>query len=373
MTLIPEWMSNVHPLIVHFPIALLVIAVLADFLGLILKRFQWLRPAALWLYVIGVLGTVAAYISGKEAAEVVHFPAPAYAVVSTHADLALYTMLFFGVYALVRLLAAWKHWDQKTNVALVLFLIAAGGTGLIQQTAERGGELVFRYGVGTKTRPEPARAAAKDTSDVTTVTVAEDGSWRWSAGNKAVLNFKKNFNLIQGDWAKLLLQTVSDNGQNTALRIETESEKPVVFTFGPRLENTQITAKINLNGLKGRFLLIHHFTSPQRYGFLAFENGTIRLGRTIDGKTILGDTDTITQTGWLTVKVVSSGGHYRGYVNDQLLVHGHGTRLPAGANGFALLGSGALQIASIETVNLDNPTDGTMGASSNHSGMSNQH
>ncbi len=40
MSLIPEWMSNVHPLIVHFPVALLVIAVLADFLSLILKRYD---------------------------------------------------------------------------------------------------------------------------------------------------------------------------------------------------------------------------------------------------------------------------------------------------------------------------------------------
>ncbi len=373
MQLIPEWMNNVHPLIVHLPIALLVIAVVADFLGLVLKRFTWIKPAALWLYVFGALGTVAAYFSGKEAAESVSFPAPAYPVVSIHADLALYTMLFFSIYALIRLFLAWKKYDQKTAISIVLFAVAAGGLGLVQQTAERGGELVFRYGVGTKAQLAPVKAATPVEADRAAITVSENGSWHWLADAKAELTFRNNFRLLQGNWAKLSLQTVNFNGQNKALRIQIQNKNPFVFTFGPKLQNVQIIARINPEAFRGRVLLVHHFNSPQRYDFLSVENGTIRLGRVEEGKSIIFNTATINQSGWLTLKVVSSGGHYRGYVNDQLLVHGHSSDLPAGTNGLALQGSGALLIEKIETRNLNETMNEAMGGASGHSGMSNQH
>jgi uncharacterized membrane protein len=38
MNLVPEWAPNVHPLVVHFPIALVIAAALADALALAVRR-----------------------------------------------------------------------------------------------------------------------------------------------------------------------------------------------------------------------------------------------------------------------------------------------------------------------------------------------
>ncbi len=355
MTLIPEWMSNIHPLIVHFPIALLVMAILADFLSLILKRFSWIRPAALWLYVFGALGTIGAYITGKQAADVVHFPSAAYSVVARHADLALYTMLFFSGYALVRLFIAYKKWDQKNVVAIILFLVAAVASGLIQQTAERGGELVFRYGVGTNTQPksaETAKQAVNSASDK--IEIRENGSWQWQATENTPSSFRQNFRLLNGNWKNLLLQRDQDQNGNTLLSILPKSQQTFSFVFGPALKNVQVTTQINLSDFNGRFLLEYHLSANGDYDFLAVERGEARLGRVVNGTTKIFDTRSVNTKGWLELKAVSSNGHYRGYINDKQILHGHEKELSPGAVGFALKGSGPVRLAKLEVISLDN-------------------
>ena len=46
MTFIPDWAPNVHPMLVHFPIALLCVAVLLDAVALAMRKQAGLRLAA---------------------------------------------------------------------------------------------------------------------------------------------------------------------------------------------------------------------------------------------------------------------------------------------------------------------------------------
>ncbi len=352
MQLIPEWMSNIHPLIVHFPIALLLIAVAADLVGLILKRYDWLKPAALWLYVFGAAGTVGAFISGKQAADVVHFPPSSYPVIGAHADLALYTMLFFSIYAIVRLLLFWKQLDKNRTVAVILFVIGGAGLGLIQQTAEHGGELVFRYGVGTVAQQKSV-SQGQETPVTKTINIAENGSWNWQAGKEAALTLRQNFKLIQGEWDDITLQNIKGKNGEAALSFQTKENKPLLLSFGPDLENLQISIRVNLTDFNGRFFTVHHISGRDAYDFLAVEDQEARLGRTKNGSIDFFDTGATKNTGWLTLKAVSSSGHYRGYVNDKLIVHGHDSDLQAGPAGFLISGSGSIQISRIEVISLD--------------------
>lgn len=352
MQLIPEWMSNVHPLIVHFPIALLLIAVAADLAGLILKRYNWIKPAALWLYVLGALGTIGAFISGKQAADVVHFPTPSYPVISEHADLALYTMLFFSLYAIVRLFAFRKQWDQRSAVAVILFVVAAGGLGLLQQTAEHGGELVFRYGVGTSLQPETV-SPKSTTSAESKIDISENGSWNWQAGENAALTLRQNFTLMQGNWENITLQNIRTKDGTKALSIQFEDKQSFLFSFGPDLKNLQIRIQADLSGFEGRFFAVHHISDTATYDFLAVEGSEARLGRMENGTVDFFDTGSVKNYGWLTLKAVSSSGHYRGYVNDKLVAHGHGSDLKAGPAGFLISGSGSIQISAIDVTSLD--------------------
>lgn len=62
----PHWIPNLHPLIVHFPIALLVTAVLFDAASLFFSDENWLEKATLALYTTGTLGLIASFLSGPK-------------------------------------------------------------------------------------------------------------------------------------------------------------------------------------------------------------------------------------------------------------------------------------------------------------------
>jgi len=347
MQLFPEWAPNLHPLIIHFPVVLLLIAIIADLGALLFKKADWLHKTAVSLYVLGTLGAIVTYFTGKQAADIVTFPPPSYRVISKHADLALYTTLFFGIYALVRLFLFWKKWDTKRWVAGLLFLIAAGGYGLLQQTAEQGGMLVYKYGVGTsavKTDSVSSLQAAKVKAP--DIIIADNGSWTWRGNADTFREFK----LLQGQTNNLRIEA---SANEKVLTINVLSSEPFLLTYGPKLANAQLVAKVNLDNFKGRFFLVHHVKNPATFDFLAIEADQAKLGRMENGKVRLFDSAKISSRGWTTLKAVSSSGHYRGYVNDKLIGHGHGSDLPAGTTGIAFSGSGSIQISLLDVVSLD--------------------
>jgi uncharacterized membrane protein len=150
MTVVPGWAPNVHPLLVHFPIALLSAAVVVDFVGWGLGRNRGLRQAATLLYVLGTAGAVAAYASGRAASQTVWLPGMAHAVVSEHWDWAWRTVWFFGIVTVARLvLLRPSHNGPRPSIVAMLALVGLLGFGLLFETSDRGGRLVYQHGVGT--------------------------------------------------------------------------------------------------------------------------------------------------------------------------------------------------------------------------------
>ncbi len=147
--------DSIHPLLVHFPIALLLFAPIFVVLSLIVRKYA--RPfafSALVLMLFGTLGTVAAVSSGKAGAELADRTAPVDAVIEQHENLAETTRSVFlittGVYALI-VLAPFvfkKLLNPIPSVVLngaflALYLFAAG---CLVNTAHLGGVLVHKYG-----------------------------------------------------------------------------------------------------------------------------------------------------------------------------------------------------------------------------------
>ena len=84
MPSIPDWIPNLHPLVVHFPISLVLVAVAAD-VGNVARPgdANW-RDASTWLYCAGMLTTAAAYFTGVSAATTMPVPQNAQAAVTGH-------------------------------------------------------------------------------------------------------------------------------------------------------------------------------------------------------------------------------------------------------------------------------------------------
>jgi uncharacterized membrane protein len=149
MSLIPGWAPNLHPLVVHFPIALLLTAAALDVVSWMLRCNRSLRFVATVLYVLGTLAIVAAYVTGRAAANTVWLPGMAHAAVKEHWDWAFCAVWFFGILTAVRLVLLWRaRADPRPLLIAALTLAGLVGVVLLAETGDRGGRLVYQHGVG---------------------------------------------------------------------------------------------------------------------------------------------------------------------------------------------------------------------------------
>ena len=141
-------LTHLHPMIVHFPIALLIVAFLADLGGLVLKK-DFFNKVGLLLLVLGTAGVVAAYFSGHSAAEGLTEAGPLKMAMENHEDAALVTLWIIVATMVVRLaLVAFKKYQGMVRwVPLVLFLV---GVASVARTGYYGGELVFKHAAGVQ-------------------------------------------------------------------------------------------------------------------------------------------------------------------------------------------------------------------------------
>ena len=177
---IPAW-TELHPLVIHFPIALLLVAPLFIVAGIIANP-QKGRPflvVALSLMVLGTVGTVLAVATGAAAAEVTHRTAAMSAVLERHQELAettrdifgLLTVIFATILFLPRLLKREPTTAVARILALAFLLFYSAGTVVLVNTAHNGGRLVHEFGIRALLAPaneasndaDPGAATAEDT------------------------------------------------------------------------------------------------------------------------------------------------------------------------------------------------------------------
>ena len=164
MQLIPAWAPNVHPMIVHFPIVLVMLAALADLLHLVRPRMPGPGVAAPSLYLLGALSSVSAYVSGRMAAGAVFIPGMAHGLVDEHGNWALATTISFVVIATLRPAGRLVGLADTRAMRFLFLALGLAVLVLVQQTAERGARLVYEQGVGVVPGPRPVNFAVPDSA-----------------------------------------------------------------------------------------------------------------------------------------------------------------------------------------------------------------
>lgn len=337
MELIPDWAPNIHPMIVHFPIAFIVGALGADLLSLVVRRWEWLRPGAVALYVIGGASAVVTYFTGTWAADAVSVPAEAQSVLTEHSNLAWWTMWFFGVYGLVRLGAhLWPRTRGRVAVQGLLFVLALGGSYLLYETGDQGAEMVYGYGVGVQA-PKPEKASVEPG-----LTAGKSG-WRWQPQSDTAWTGRMTWLEGTPGAVQSRLDTLDDGSVALALTLQA----PAAFVVPDTLGAVQVTAEVNRSDFQGTVSLLHHAEDARNYDFLAVSGQTVRQGRVSEGEATVLDESAIEAGGWQTFRVVGDGTHFRGYLGSELVTHPHGEATGPGMVGLRLEGTGTVLLGRL--------------------------
>jgi len=352
--MLPDWIPNIHPFIVHFPIALLVVAVLFDLSRLWFREQSWLHNAVIALYATGTIGLIAAFWSGRQAVETVSVTGSAVPVVTSHEDWALYTLIFFGIFTTVRLWAWWKELE-KGWLLPALIAPALIGTGMLWYTGELGAKLVYKHGVAVgeidrlSQQVEELEQRLSEFREEAGPEIREDGSWSWRIGAGASQAIAEAFTIEGFDEAHA--STGRDDGR-THLELSATEEKSFLYTGG-ELSAIDGRAEVNLSDFDGDFLLIHHYTDSENFQYIRISGPELQQGQVVNGSDNVLGSGQIDTEGWSTLRVTASGGHFYGYQNGNTIVHTHADEMEAGTTGFAMSGEGTVKVRLIEFRNVE--------------------
>ena len=153
MFFIPAWVPNLHPLLVHFPVALLVGAAAVDMASLLMPTKPALRDTATLFYCAGAFMAMATYFSGLHAAQAMTVSPEQSAAVTAHFTWADRTTWFFVFFASLRIAFSYIWHPTARWATVTAFVMALTGIGMLLMTADRGGRLVFQHGLGVATVP----------------------------------------------------------------------------------------------------------------------------------------------------------------------------------------------------------------------------
>jgi uncharacterized membrane protein len=137
-----------HPMLVHFPLALIITAAATLLLARTLSGSiaATLATVGTWNLGLGAVAALFAVGTGMAAALHLHLAVAAKEAVSLHVKWALFTSV-----ALL-LLAVWRGAGgaQNSRPSWLFLLVLFAATGSLIETGYRGGQNVYRFGVGVE-------------------------------------------------------------------------------------------------------------------------------------------------------------------------------------------------------------------------------
>ncbi|HTO93578.1 MAG TPA: DUF2231 domain-containing protein [Bacteroidota bacterium] len=148
-------MPNLHPLLTHFPVALLSFAILAEWAARGFAREE-LSRAGWWTQAAGSLALAAAAVTGLLASDDVTMLPGGRACLDVHEQIAFVACTVFAALLFWRIAARTKLPAGRETAYLLIF---TAGVLTLLAAAWYGGELVFRFGAGVQAISPPLPGA----------------------------------------------------------------------------------------------------------------------------------------------------------------------------------------------------------------------
>lgn len=137
--------SHLHPLIVHFPIALLIVGFVADTIYLFYKKEACLPKIGFYLMLAGTLGAIAAVLSGNFFTE--DLSGSVEVIRERHETFANITMYLMIVTSTIRIFLV-RNGTAASKAGLGVYILYLIGVILVGYTGMLGGTMVFNFMIG---------------------------------------------------------------------------------------------------------------------------------------------------------------------------------------------------------------------------------
>jgi len=176
-------------------------------------------------------------------------------------------------------------------------------------------------------------------------------SWAWvpNTGDDIL----SDFHFIAGSSENISPKITQGDGGANILQL-TADGTAASFVFHSQYGNIGATAAIKRTDFTGTLKILHHAKDQSNYEFVAINENQMKLGRVVNGEEKIFNESIFSQSSeWITLKVTAAGSHYKGFIDDKNITHGHGDQIESGYVGLMLEGTGKLQIKSFEVVLLE--------------------
>ena len=157
-------MPNIHPLIIHFPIVILIMGFLADIFGLI-RNNEFAKKLGCLCLVAGTGAIGLAALTGWLGHKTVAHADSTYTLIEQHQELGFVALGLFSLLTIWRFKTNWQ-WPDKKSVLTMMIVLQLAGVSVMIRGAHLGGLLVFQHGVGVKPVADMVNDDHSDTMNI---------------------------------------------------------------------------------------------------------------------------------------------------------------------------------------------------------------
>ena len=148
------WRTEVfHPLSVHFPIVLLLLATLFKLVGLWSSKITW-DHGGRFLLILGVIGVWISIYTGNLADGIVSRQLCDPTVLKEHENFAYTTAWIFSIALILELLTRYIDLIKTRIISVVLVLLMISGSLTLAYVGHLGAELVYQQAAGVNVPTE---------------------------------------------------------------------------------------------------------------------------------------------------------------------------------------------------------------------------